>query len=187
MEKIYEICLLGENNEAVQAVFSDIEKNYRIVRREIFGETNLVYPIKKRSKATLASIWVEDRNLTDARKTLANAQIFRYLILKTNGKELDQESLSSKIELQKKRDEIRVAQKKEARKPVTQIKKELPAETKPTKEPKKITSTAGEKTIKEMPITKAKPTKQKSETTDKKRLDDLDKKLAEILSDDAKI
>jgi len=188
MNKIYEICVLGESSEAIGAVFSEIEKGYRAVKREILGEKNLVYPIKKQTKAVLASIWLADQDLTNARKILANAQILRFLILKTTDKNLEQESLSAKIDLQKKRDEIRVAQKKEAKKQKLEITPELPAEIIKTDNPQqKLKVTTAKQKPETKQTAKAKPTKQDSEITDKKRLEDLDKKLAEILSDDTKI
>ena len=188
MNKIYEICVLGESNDAINAVFSEIEKSYRAVKREILGEKNLIYPIKKQTKAVLASIWLADQDLINARKILANAKILRFLILKTTDKNLEQESLSSKIDLQKKRDEIRVAQKKEAKKQKPEIKPEFSSEIKTADKPQqKLKETALKPKRETKQVAKAKPTKQDSEITDKKRLEDLDKKLAEILSDDTKI
>ncbi|PIR27741.1 hypothetical protein COV39_02895, partial [Candidatus Berkelbacteria bacterium CG11_big_fil_rev_8_21_14_0_20_40_23] len=119
---------------------------------------------------------------------LANAQILRFLILKTTDKNLEQESLSAKIDLQKKRDEIRVAQKKEAKKQKLEITPELPTEIKKAdKLQQKLKVTTAKQKPETKQTAKAKPTKQDSEITDKKRLEDLDKKLAEILSDDTKI
>jgi ribosomal protein S6 len=172
--KLYEINLLCKDEESFARLGDAVKKLTKIKKEQSLGEKRLAYPIKKQKTGFLGSFWIETdhKTLTKLKEELKQeTDLLRYLILSKLDWQMEETSVSQKLE-----ERARAAAPKKAVKRPIQIEKTAKPKPKPA-EPKK------EKVTKKPKKTEEKPVKAERKEDAEKRLKVLDKKLEEILKE----
>ncbi|TSC93146.1 MAG: hypothetical protein CEN89_261 [Candidatus Berkelbacteria bacterium Licking1014_7] len=181
MQKLYEINALCQDKISFENISKEISQITPIKKEQDFGQKKLHFPIKKQINGFLQTFWIEadHKQLNLIEKTLkSQPEILRFLILAIKESALNEQPLSQKLAERK-------AHSQAAQKPKKKIFRKMEIKPEKTAVKTEIKKPAVQTAITDTAKTsdKTTPAKPIEPKDTQKRLEELDKKLAQILKE----